>query len=99
MSNMSDPKAIGPAMAVALLTTLYGAVLANAVALPMAEKLAFRTAEERRNRSLILDAVAAIQEGINPRQLESLLATYMPGADREAASAQDAAPEEVADAA
>ena len=97
MSNMSDPKAIGPAMAVALLTTLYGAVLANAIALPIAEKLAFRTAEERRNRSLILDAVAAIQEGINPRQLESLLATYMPGGEHEAKPAPAA--ENVADAA
>lgn len=78
MSNMSDPKAIGPAMAVALLTTLYGAVLANAVALPMADKLSFRTQEERRNRHLILEAVDGIQEGLNPRVLESLLATYLP---------------------
>jgi chemotaxis protein MotA len=95
MSNMADPKAIGPAMAVALLTTLYGAVLANAVCLPMAGKLAFRTAEERRNRALIIDAVAAIQEGINPRQLESLLSTYMPGKEGDA----DPAPEKVADVA
>lgn len=78
MSNMSDPKAIGPAMAVALLTTLYGAVLANAVALPMADKLNFRTQEERRNRHLILEAVDGIQEGLNPRVLESLLSTYLP---------------------
>ncbi|MFT7404418.1 flagellar motor protein PomA [Zhongshania sp.] len=83
MSNMSDPKAIGPAMAVALLTTLYGAVLANVVALPMAEKLAFRTSEERRNRHLILEAVDGIQEGINPRVLESLLSTYLPDNKRE----------------
>ena len=78
MSNMSDPKAIGPVMAVALLTTLYGAVLANAVALPMADKLNFRTQEERRNRHLILEAVDGIQEGLNPRVLESLLSTYLP---------------------
>ncbi|WP_372748809.1 flagellar motor protein PomA [Litorivivens sp.] len=83
MSNMSDPKAIGPAMAVALLTTLYGAVLANAVALPMAEKLAFRTSEERRNRHLILEAIHGIQEGLNPRVLESLLATYLPEGQRD----------------
>ncbi|MBD2858051.1 flagellar motor protein PomA [Spongiibacter sp. KMU-158] len=84
MSNMSDPKAIGPAMAVALLTTLYGAVLANTVALPIADKLAFRTAEERRNRSLILEAVDGIQEGLNPRVLESLLATYLPDGAKDA---------------
>ena len=47
LASMDDPKKIGPAMAVALLTTLYGAVIANAFALPMAEKLAHRSREER----------------------------------------------------
>lgn len=82
MSNMSDPKAIGPAMAVALLTTLYGAVLANTVALPLAEKLSFRSNEERRNHALILEAISGIQEGLNPRVLESMLQTYLPGNQR-----------------
>jgi len=86
MSNMSDPAAIGPAMAVALLTTLYGAVIANTICLPMAEKLSFRCAEERRNRALILEAISGIQEGLNPRVLEALLLTYLPGNKRESAA-------------
>ncbi len=85
MSNMSDPKAIGPAMAIALLTTLYGAVIANAVAVPIAEKLASRNAEERRNRSLILETVEAIQTGMNPRVVESILSAYLPENKRAAA--------------
>ncbi|MBB3047517.1 chemotaxis protein MotA [Litorivivens lipolytica] len=93
MSNMSDPKAIGPAMAIALLTTLYGAILANAVAVPMAEKLAFRTAEERRNRHLILEAVYGIQEGLNPRVLESLLSTYLPEGQRDTGEKEAGQPE------
>jgi len=77
MSNMSDPKAIGPAMAVALLTTLYGAVIANAIALPIAEKLSHRSTEEKNNKSLILESIRAIQEGMNPRVMEELLNTYI----------------------
>lgn len=87
LSNMDDPKAIGPAMAVALLTTLYGAVIANALALPVADKLALRSAEEKMNRSLILESIIAIQEGVNPRVIEELLKTYLPDGQR--ASAED----------
>ena len=83
LSSMDDPKAIGPAMAVALLTTLYGAVIANAVALPIADKLAFHSGEERVNKSLILETISGIQEGLNPRVLETLLKTYLPGGQRE----------------
>ncbi len=78
LSNMDDPKKIGPAMAVALLTTLYGAVIANAIALPLADKLAARNAEDRLNRTLILEGLISIQEGLNPRVIEELLKTYLP---------------------
>jgi chemotaxis protein MotA len=77
LSNMSDPKSIGPAMAVALLTTLYGAILANMFAIPIADKLDLRNAEERLSRSLILDAIMGIQDGQNPRIIESLLKNYL----------------------
>ncbi|MEC6813855.1 flagellar motor protein PomA [Photobacterium toruni] len=77
LSNMDDPKSIGPAMAVALLTTLYGSVLANMVALPIADKLMLRKNEERLNRLLILDGVLAIQEGQNPRVIDSYLKNYL----------------------
>lgn len=78
MSNMSDPKSIGPAMAVALLTTLYGAVIANVFALPIADKLAHRSNEERLTKSMILESISAIQEGLNPRMIEGLLNVYLP---------------------
>jgi len=92
LSAMDDPKKIGPAMAVALLTTLYGAVIANAFALPIADKLAHRSQEERLNKALILETISSIQEGLNPRVMEELLKTYLPASERE----QD---EEAADAA
>ncbi len=85
LANMDDPKSIGPAMAVALLTTLYGAVIANAVALPLAAKLQAISAAERLNKLLILESVAGIQEGTNPRVLQQLLTTYLPESKREAA--------------
>jgi chemotaxis protein MotA len=82
LSNMDDPKSIGPAMAVALLTTLYGAMLANMAALPISGKLKLRAMEERLNRSLILDAVLGIQDGQNPRVIEAMLRNYLPESKR-----------------
>ena len=82
LSNMDDPKSIGPAMAVALLTTLYGAVLANMAAIPIADKLKLRSAEEKLNRSLILDGVLGIQDGQNPRVIEGVLRNYLPESKR-----------------
>jgi chemotaxis protein MotA len=77
LSNMDDPKSIGPAMAVALLTTLYGAIIANMVAIPIADKLTLRMSEEMLNRNLIMDAVLAIQDGQNPRVIEGFLKNYL----------------------
>ncbi len=82
LSAMDDPKQIGPAMAVALLTTLYGAILANMFALPVADKLALRSKEENHRKSLIIDALLAIQEGQNPRVIENLLESYLPRSAR-----------------
>lgn len=78
LSNMDDPKAIGPAMAVALLTTLYGAILANMVAIPIADKLNLRMTEEARQQAMLLDAITSIQNGVNPRVVETLLNSYLP---------------------
>ncbi len=77
LSVMDDPKAIGPAMAVALLTTLYGAILANMIALPIADKLNLRKTEEGRVKSICIDGVLAIQAGQNPRIIESMLKAYL----------------------
>ena len=83
LSAMDDPKTIGPSMAVALLTTLYGAMIANMFALPIADKLALRSGEERLVKSMIIDSRAGIQEGRNPRVIEELLKTYLPGSKRD----------------
>lgn len=83
LSNMDDPKQIGPAMAVALLTTLYGAILANMFALPIADKLAVRSREENSSKSLVIDAVLSIQGGQNPRVIQNLLETYLPKSQRQ----------------
>ncbi len=85
LANMDDPKAIGPAMAVALLTTLYGAVIANCIAGPIADKLKLRAAEEALTKSLVIDALLAIQNGQNPRIIDSMLRNYLPESKRELA--------------
>ncbi|PAV27318.1 chemotaxis protein MotA [Tamilnaduibacter salinus] len=83
LSNMEDPKSIGPAMAVALLTTLYGAMIANMVAIPIADKLELRITEEARMQALVIDAVTTIQQGQNPRVVEQMLSSYLPPEKRE----------------
>lgn len=83
LANMSDPKTIGPSMAVALLTTLYGAMIATMFANPLADKLGLRSVEEGQIKSLIIDALLAIQSGQNPRVIESMLKTYLPESERE----------------
>jgi chemotaxis protein MotA len=82
LGNMADPKAIGPSMAVALLTTLYGAVLANCVFIPLADKLRLRAQEESSCKNLMLDGVLAIQQGLNPRLVDSMLRAYLPEGQR-----------------
>jgi len=89
LANMDDPKSIGPAMAVALLTTLYGAIIANAFALPLADKLELRSQEEKTNRTLILETISGIQEGMNPRVLEELLKAFLPEAQRATENAEE----------
>jgi len=86
LSNMSDPKSIGPAMAVALLTTLYGAMVATMIVLPIADKLAVRKDEEALNQALTIDGLLAIQAGQNPRVIEQMLRNYLPEKKRIAAS-------------
>ena len=77
LSNMDDPKAIGPAMAVALLTTLYGAFFANVMCLPIALKLQNRAEEEKLNQKLVLDGIVGIADGQNPRVIEGILKNYL----------------------
>ncbi len=87
LQNMSDPKAIGPAMAIALLTTLYGAFFANVLAKPIAEKLEGYSQDETENCELIVEGIMGIQSGMNPRSLSDLLATRLSPSDRTALEA------------
>ncbi len=91
LSNMSDPKSIGPAMAVALLTTLYGAMLANMFALPIADKLSLRSSEEQMNKNIIIESVLGIQEGQNPKILGEILKNFLPASKRDAEEQEAAA--------
>jgi chemotaxis protein MotA len=82
LGTMNDPKQIAPAMALALLTTLYGAMIANVIAIPIADKLAMRSTDERLAKSLMIDAVMSIQDGQHPRVMQDLLKNYLPKSRR-----------------
>ncbi|MCC6573117.1 MAG: motility protein A [Planctomycetes bacterium] len=77
LKNMADPKTIGPNMAIALITSFYGAVIAFVFAGPIANKLSLRHAEETLNKEVILQGVLGIQAGENPRALKSRLLIYL----------------------
>lgn len=77
LANMSDPSSIGGGMAVALLTTLYGAVLSNCVFLPLADKLSVYNDRELLAKTIVVKGVMAIQSGDNPRVVEQKLKTFL----------------------
>jgi len=83
LSSMSDPTAIGRAMAVALLTTLYGVLIANLIALPIADKLEAKSMHERALRSLIIECVFQIQQKQNPTAMIEILEPYLPEKQRQ----------------
>ena len=86
LQNLSDPASIGPAMAVALLTTFYGAVLANVVFLPMATKLEGRSAEDQLYMEIMLEGVLSIQRGDHPSIVKEKLMAFLSPAMRESSS-------------
>jgi chemotaxis protein MotA len=89
LGNMDDPAAIGPGMAVALITTLYGAVSSNLLYLPFAEKLGFINKHELLAMEIVIRGIMGIQSGDNPRVIEQKLSTFVPPKLR--ANAQEAA--------
>jgi chemotaxis protein MotA len=89
LGNMQDPSSIGAGMAVALITTLYGAIFSNLVCLPIADKLSFINRQELLAREIILRGIMAIQSGDNPRVIEQKLNTFIP--PRLRAGSQEAA--------
>ena len=77
LQNLEDVNQIGPNMAVALLTTLYGAMAANIVFLPIAGKLKFRSAEEILHKEVTIEGIMSIQSGDNPRIVEQKLLAFL----------------------
>lgn len=82
LQKLDDPSAIGPAMAVALLTTFYGAVLANVMALPLANKLKIRSSEEVAEKLLVIQGLLSILAGESPRFLVDRLNAQLPPSER-----------------
>jgi len=77
LNRLDDPASIGPAMAIALLTTLYGAFIAQLVALPLADKLQLKAEDEMRNQVLIATSIRSIMRGENPRVMTELLSSFV----------------------
>jgi chemotaxis protein MotA len=83
LENLQNPEQLGPSMAVALVTTFYGAVLANAVVAPMGERLRTKNDEEILQKELMIEGVLSIQAGDNPRIVEEKLKAFLKRSDLE----------------
>ena len=92
--HMEDPGAIGPAMAVALITTLYGSLLANWVCIPVSNKLKADNAEEMMLKEVMIEGLLSIQAGENPRVIEEKLKSFLAPKDREISTDENAGGEE-----
>ena len=77
LKNLQDPDAIGPGMAVALITTFYGALLSNFVFVPIAGKLKVRSNEEILLKEVMVEGMLSIQAGENPRIIEEKLKAFL----------------------
>lgn len=78
LANMDDPAAIGPSMAIALLTTLYGALISNIICLPLVDKLDSKLEVDELNQTLIIDGVLQIRESKSPALIKEMLVAYLP---------------------
>ena len=85
LASLEDPSTIGAGMATALITTFYGAMLANAVFLPMAGKLEIRSNDEILVKEMVIDGIMAIQSGDSPRIVEEKLKSFLSPAQRQVA--------------
>ncbi|MET3682668.1 chemotaxis protein MotA [Alkalibacillus flavidus] len=81
LNKLDNPGTLGPSMAVALLTTFYGMVLANLVFIPIAGKLVSRTEEEIFMKQVVVEGVIGVQSGQNPKILEEKLSAFLPAED------------------
>ncbi len=87
LQNLSDPSSIGQGMATALLTTLYGAVLANMLFIPLSGKLEVRAKQEGLLRDLMIEGIVAIQSGEKPQLIKEKLKGFLAPKEREAVGA------------
>jgi chemotaxis protein MotA len=78
LGRLDDPSALGPGMAVALITTMYGSMLANMVAIPIGKKLSVNSSREILSRELMVEGILSIQAGENPRIVEEKLKVFLP---------------------
>lgn len=83
LQDMNDPSSIGPSMAVALITTLYGSILANWICAPVATKLKSKNAEEMMMKEIEIEGLLSIQAGENPRVIEEKLKSFLAPKDRQ----------------
>ena len=83
LSNLTSPETLGPNMAIAIMTTLYGTLLANLVFIPMANKLANKTEKEIFLRQIIIEGVLGVQSGQNPKVLEEKLSAFLSNQERQ----------------
>jgi chemotaxis protein MotA len=83
LADMDDPSSIGPAMAVALLTTLYGALIANVVCIPLADKLTVRSREEVLAMNICFEGVVCLAQGDNPNAIDQKLKAFLAPKARE----------------
>lgn len=90
LQSLDDPSKIGGGMAVALLTTLYGAMVANVICIPLAGKLEARAKEETAVREMMIAGIIAIGNGATPRAVEENLVTFIAPKARAAASSEAA---------
>lgn len=90
-ANMTDPSKLGPFMAVALLATLYGALVANLFCLPIADKLHVKLVDEEINRTLIIDGILMMREAKSPALVREMLLAYLPEKHRHSEDAAEGA--------
>ncbi|MCR4425780.1 MAG: motility protein A [Firmicutes bacterium] len=82
LRKLDEPNTIGPGMAVALVTTLYGALIANLISSPIATKLELKSLSEVREKEMMLEGILSIQSGENPRIVEEKLRGFLAPKDR-----------------
>ncbi len=89
LKSLDDPDTLGPGMALALITTFYGAVIANFICVPMGNKLNVRNGGEVMMKTIMIEGILSIQAGFNPRIVEERLNAFLPPAQRKGAEEED----------